>query len=190
MSKIEIKSKNVDAAYAVADTKTRIVLDALFDRNKKEAPTLDDYTTIKSYEDACTALDVPQDVCFDNIPDHIYALMKLETISRALWGKDFEPRPDAKGGEWYYYPWFALYTQAEIDRMSEADRGALLAAPAHSGASAGFGCLTALYRSSNSFASSGFRLCQETEAKAKYFGQQFIQLWADYLKFNFEIKED
>lgn len=33
----------------------------------------------------------------------------------------------------------------------------------------------------------GFRLCQETEEKAKYFGQQFIELWAEYLKFNFTV---
>lgn len=30
-------------------------------------------------------------------------------------------------------------------------------------------------------------LCQETEEKAKYFGQQFIELWAEYLKFNFTV---
>ena len=28
---------------------------------------------------------------------------------------------------------------------------------------------------------------KETEEKAKYFGQQFIELWAEYLKFNFTV---
>lgn len=55
------------------------------------------------------------------------------------------------------------------------------------GAFAGFGYLVAYHRSSHALAYFGFRLCQETEEKAKYFGQQFIELWAEYLKFNFTV---
>ena len=65
--------------------------------------------------------------------------------------------------------------------------GALLSANALTGAVAGFGSLNAAYRSSIANALVGFRLCQETEEKAKYFGQQFIELWAEYLKFNFTV---
>ena len=71
--------------------------------------------------------------------------------------------------------------------MNPEQRGALLSADANAGASAGFGCLIALVRSSPADAYIGFRLCQETEEKAKYFGQQFIELWAEYLKFNFTV---
>ena len=71
--------------------------------------------------------------------------------------------------------------------MNPEQRGALLSAIALSGAYAGFGFLYAFYRSSSAYASLGFRLCQETEEKAKYFGQQFIELWAEYLKFNFTV---
>ena len=71
--------------------------------------------------------------------------------------------------------------------MNPEQRGALLSASAGGGASAGFGCLAAYNRSSNAPAHIGFRLCQETEEKAKYFGQQFIELWAEYLKFNFTV---
>lgn len=71
--------------------------------------------------------------------------------------------------------------------MNPEQRGALLSALAHLGATAGFGSLSALYRSSYAYAYLGFRLCQETEEKAKYFGQQFIELWAEYLKFNFTV---
>ena len=71
--------------------------------------------------------------------------------------------------------------------MNPEQRGALLSASAHGGAYAGFGFLTALGRSSSAGAPLGFRLCQETEEKAKYFGQQFIELWAEYLKFNFTV---
>jgi hypothetical protein len=115
-------------------------------------------------------------------------LIKLETISRALWGKDWQPKPDPDGSKYFYYPWFALYTQSEMDSMSEEDRGALLGAYAYSGAGAGFGCLHANRRSSYSTALIGFRLCQETEEKAKYFGVQFKEIWADYLAFNFTVE--
>ena len=68
-------------------------------------------------------------------------------------------------------------------------RGALLSATADYGAGAGFGCLDTNYRSSNAAASIGFRLCQETEEKARYFGTQFVELWAEYLAFNFTTGE-
>ena len=71
--------------------------------------------------------------------------------------------------------------------MNPEQRGALLSAIASVGAGAGFGYLNAGGRSSNAVAGIGFRLCQETEEKAKYFGQQFIELWAEYLKFNFTV---
>ena len=71
--------------------------------------------------------------------------------------------------------------------MNPEQRGALLSAGANNGARAGFGFLGAIYRSSHANATVGFRLCQETEEKAKYFGQQFIELWAEYLKFNFTV---
>jgi hypothetical protein len=71
--------------------------------------------------------------------------------------------------------------------MNPEQRGALLSANAGNGATAGFGYLNANGRSSYAYALLGFRLCQETEEKAKYFGQQFIELWAEYLKFNFTV---
>lgn len=71
--------------------------------------------------------------------------------------------------------------------MYPEQRGALLSVYADLGAYAGFGSLYANLRSSVAHAYIGFRLCQETEEKAKYFGQQFIELWAEYLKFNFTV---
>jgi hypothetical protein len=185
--RITIEEKNLSAAYEVADENTKKVLDALFGRT---VPDYSDYRNIKTYEDACASLGEPPDVQFENVPDHIFALMKLETISCALWGKDFQPEPDADSNEYYYYPWFALYSKKEINNMSTVERSCLLSARATSGATAGFGCLGTTNRSSDSHAHFGFRLCQETPEKALYFGQQFITLWAEYLKFNFEIKED
>ena len=195
MSKIELRKENVTAAYSVADSNTKKVLAALFgDIVKRPTPTLDDYKTIQEYEDACIALgEDPMDeakLMDAGTPPHIIALMKLETISRALWGRNFEPKPDAEGKETYWWVWSALYTQQEINNMSAEDRGALLSAYASYGASAGFGYLHTHNRSSSSLAYIGFRLCQETQEKALYFGRQFIKLWAKYHMFNFKVKED
>lgn len=191
MKVIEVTEKEVKAAFDAAKSdEVKNVLAALFckpeDRIK---PSLDDYKSIKTYEDACEALgEEPVGDLGDHVDKHIIALIKLETISRALWGKDWQPKPDPDGSKYFYYPWFALYTQSEMDSMSEEDRGALLGAYAYYGADAGVGYLLAAYRSSSSDARIGFRLCQETEEKAKYFGVQFKEIWADYLAFNFTVE--
>lgn len=191
MKVIEVTEKEVKAAFDAAKSdEVKNVLAALFckpeDRIK---PSLDDYKSIKTYEDACEALgEEPVGDLGDHVDKHIIALIKLETISRALCGKDWQPKPDPDSSKYFYYPWFALYTQSEMDSMSEEDRGALLGALANNGAYAGFGCLVASYRSSRSATTIGFRLCQETEEKAKYFGVQFKEIWADYLAFNFTVE--
>lgn len=195
MSAIELKKENVTAAYSVADANTKKVLAALFgDVVNRPTPTLDDYKTIQEYEDACNALEEAPinetELKTAGVPSHLIALMKLETISRALWGKNFQPMPDPEGKKTYWYPWFALYTKQEMERMDEDDRGSLLSADANDGAFAGFVYLYTNNRSSIASASIGFRLCQETDEKATYFGRKFIKLWAEYHMFNFKIVED
>lgn len=192
MKVIEVTEKEVKAAFDAAKSdEVKNVLAALFCKPEDRVkPSLDDYKSIKTYEDACEALgEEPVGDLGDHVDKHIIALIKLETISRALWGKDWQPKPDPDGSKYFYYPWFALYTQSEMDSMNEEDRGALLGAYAASGAGAGFGCLRAHHRSSHSGANIGFRLCQETEEKAKYFGIQFKEIWADYLAFNFTVEK-
>lgn len=206
---MEINESNIKAAYEVADENTKRVLDALFgtqmaakdEAEAKPTPTLDDYKTITSYEDACVALGITPIASSKEddemtvvslqttelLPTHLVALYKLEIISRALWGREWQPQPDAENSI-MWYPWFALYTSGEID-SSVIDRGCLLAAAANTGATAGFGYLHTNYRSSHSYASLGFRLCQETEEKAAYFAKQFLELWAEYLAFNFTTGE-
>lgn len=204
--KVEIEESKLQTAYANACDGIKDFMESLFGKKVFEAakPTLDDYKTIRTYEDACEALGetpilsenrkkalcakFPDHYDFrQNMPNHIIALMKLETISRALWGRNFQPKPDGEGSKVYWYPWFALWTKKEVEDMNPEQRGALLSAYALVGALAGFGYLNAYYRSSDATAYIGFRLCQETEEKAKYFGQQFIELWAEYLKFNFTV---
>ncbi len=212
MKAISVTEKEVQAAFSVAKSEeTKQVLTALFrPQEKKVNPTLDDYTTIKTYEDACEALDLApiySDLSKDadraicqyseaqrqyglimKLPEHILALMKLEVISRALWGRNWEPKPNAYGTTWFHYPRFILCTKDILNELTEKQRDTLLSISTTHEASAWFTYSVPDYFSSFAATYFGYRLCQETEEKAEYFGRQFIELWAEYLKFNFEVK--
>ena len=203
MNELTINKEKVAEVYQNASAETREALIALFGDESnfidKSKPTLYDYTTIKTYEDACEALGmVPMlnqsdyELTDDNgymvyFPPHIIALMKLETISRALWGRTWEPKPDAEGSKWFYYPVFTLYTKSETEDMDADKRRNLLSANAKSSATTGFGSLHINGCSPSAYTYTEFRLCQETGEKTEYFCKQFIELWAEYLKFNFEV---
>ncbi len=215
---LTVSEEKIREAMSRAQSKeAKEILQALFPDVKKK-PTLDDYTSITSYEDACEALgeypvfspnyvrglggkedeveyciygrekgNTQWRIMVDILPRHIIALMKLETISRALWGFDWEPKPDAEGDKMFYWPWFALYTKDEIRDIDDTKKGALLSAHANHGADAVFGCLADVSCSLFACAYFGIRLCQETEEKARYLGScHFVKLWAEYLQFNFE----
>lgn len=197
---ITINKEKVAEVYQNASAETKEALKALFGNEIefKRRPTLDDYTTIKTYEDACEALGAGSVLNEPNpvmnlfgmeykVPPHIIALMKLETISRALWGKDWTPEPDAEGSKNFYYPVFALYTQQEIEDMDEDEREGLLSASANNSVTAGFNYMWTNNSSSHKSAGISSRLYQEDSEKAEYFGKQFVELWAEYLKFNFEV---
>lgn len=193
---LKITSANYEAAYAMADDNTRKILAVLVGDNEttatpsQPAPSLSDYTTIRSYEDACVALGESMDVeklVAAGVPNHIIAQMKLEHICKALWGGENKCQPTADGSKVWWYPVMALWTPGEISNMSDDERRALLSASASSGASAGFGSLRARRRSSYSTADSGFRLCLDTEEKAEYFGKQFVELWAEAYAYNFTV---
>ena len=193
---LKITSANYEAAYAMADDNTRKILAVLVGDNEaiatpsRPAPSLSDYTTIRSYEDACVALgeSLDEDKLFAaDVPNHIVAQMKLELICKALWGGENKCQPTADGSKVWWYPVMALWTPNEISNMSDDERRALLSALANSGARAGFGALYARYRSSWALAGGAFRLCLDTEEKAEYFGKQFVELWAEAYSYNFTV---
>lgn len=193
---LKITSANYEAAYAMADDNTRKILAVLVGDNEttatpsRPAPSLSDYTTIRSYEDACVALGESLDVeklVAAGVPNHIIAQMKLEHICKALWGGENKCQPTADGSKVWWYPVMALWTPGEISNMSDDERGALLSAAAYAGAFAGFGYLSAYGRSSWAYADGAFRLCLDTEEKAEYFGKQFVELWAEAYAYNFTV---
>lgn len=192
MKEFKVPESDVKAAFDIAySPETKAILSALF--YKSPMLNLDDYKTIRTYEGACIALgDDPIDEAElekAGVPSHHISLMKLETVSRALWGQKFQPIPDPKNSKHYYYPRFALYIKEEIEDMDDGERDAVLHADASGWDGVGFGFLSADNHSSNAYMNAGFSLCQETEEKATYFGRQFIKLWSEYLAYNFTTGE-
>ena len=187
--------------YAESTREGKDFLEAVCtDKSMFLCPSLDDYKTIKSYEDACTALGVEplkEDALLAAGADaHIIALMKLETISQALWGREFKPVPQGEwdGHTYYWFVWWAYYSKKEVERIKAkradySEVAALFGGDAHRGADAGFGFLDTSNRPAHTDADFGFRLCQQSEERARYFAVTFAELWAEYLAYSFVINE-
>ena len=112
----------------------------------------------------------------------VVAYLKLRVIAEALnegW------KPQFTHDETRYYPWFYLYRQVEIDKMDEEKKKKLwlFGGDSYSGSACGLACAGSYNAWSNSYSASGIsaRLAVKSEALAKYFGQQFIDIWADYI---------
>ena len=193
---VMLGAAQIKERFAKGSDEAKALLKDLFGEKFFTRPTLDDHTTIKTYEDACEALGIePVDFANLAVPDHIKALMKLETISRALWGKSWEPKPQAEwdGRTYFWFPWFCLYTKDEVEDIKRNPEdyacAALFGGLADGGAYAGFGYLGTDTRPADTLAYVGFRLCQESKEKARYFANTFAELWVEYLAFNFTVGE-
>lgn len=96
-------------------------------------------------------------------PKHVKAIIafnRLCTIAQA-WNKEDDFTPDfSNRNQEKWFPWFVYSDDA-----------------------AGFVCASAHYAASSASASFGSRLCFKTSARARQFGEQFIDLWNQVLLF-------
>lgn len=139
---------------------------------------------VKTFEDACNELGIDhnewmQDKKELGLEADVIAYLKLRIIAAALnegW------QPQFTEDEYRYFPWFCLYTQSEIDEMSEEDKSRVVSRSIYN-ASAGGGVAYAdtNYGSSNTYADIGSRLAFKTHELAEYAGRQFVEIWADYV---------
>ena len=144
---------------------------------------------IKTFEDAvkATGMTLP----FDNnqlsyLPKDVVAYMKLRVIAAALnelHETTLDEFPKFTTVEYRWYPWFYFYTQEYIDNMNEEKKKNLWRLGGYS--INGQNCCPA-YANSNfawsySYSNVSARLAVKSEELAKYFGQQFIDIWSDYL---------
>ena len=147
---------------------------------------------IKTFEDACNELG-EENVLVQayrtaefntsgnqNDVSDVVAYLKLRVIAEAL-NEGWEPQFNKE--EYRYYPWFYLYRQVEIDKMDEEKKKTmwLFGGTSYSGATCGLASARSARAWSFSLASLSARLAVKSEAIAKYFGQQFIDIWADYV---------
>ena len=148
---------------------------------------------IKTFEDACDDLnrraqagdklanDLMTDLQFNSprTPD-LLAYIQLRIITYALnegWVPQFTE------DEYRYYPYFYLYTQKEIDDMSEDDKAQLLLVGGH--ASHGAQCGLSYAPSNDGFSYSSTyvvaRLAFKSSELAKYAGNQFREIYSALL---------
>ena len=147
---------------------------------------------IKTFEDACNELG-EENVLVQayrtaefntsgnqNDVSDVVAYLKLRVIAEAL-NEGWEPQFTTD--EYRWYPWFYFCTQEEIDKMDEEKKKKLW----RFGGDSNLGSICGLtYAHSDnvwSYSDSRIsaRLAVKSEALAYYFGQQFIDIWADYI---------
>lgn len=139
---------------------------------------------VKTFKDACNELGIEHDKWVQDKKDlgleaDVIAYLKLRIIAAALnegW------KPQFTTDEYRYFPWFYLYTQSEIDEMSEEEKSRVVYRSYHNaGAHGGVACAYTVYDSSVTNTYIGSRLAFKTRELAEYAGRQFVEIWADYV---------
>lgn len=191
MEERSVKRENAVAAYNVANEETKKVLVALLGEDFCKPQDIRD--RVKTFEDACRELgnyhllvlqykfyEEQMKGNFDEMED-LTSFLKLRIITAAL-NEGWEPQFTPNEKRWY--PWFNLYTQEEIDRMSEEEKkevGLLLwGGHASDGSLCGLAYASSLTAWSGSGSHIGSRLAFKSEELADYAGRQFIEIYADF----------
>lgn len=188
MKKYQLKKQNEDEVLGTYDSKQEATyaMDEIIEDNNDDLDEEDvDWLTpfefflneievkeeinvlVDSYEAATRYLgyqaDVKTKITGIN-PKHIKALIALNalfTIADA-WNKADDFVPDYSNRNQYkYFPWFEYNDDT-----------------------AGFVYANTAYAATYAYASIGSRLCFKTRERAKQFGNQFIDLWNDFLLFH------
>ena len=181
MENLTVKKADAVKHYSAASDETKEVLRELFGADAFKF----DYTSIKTYADACNLLGMPEHLMgcdqrgimeFQGMASAMY---KLLVICKAM-NSDTGSYYDEDG--WGYYPVFVLYSKEEMAEMGEAkckERGIhqlLAAANANNAEVAGVRCANTYHRGALTYAHCGFPLCLNSEEKAEYVGKQFFEL--------------
>lgn len=133
----------------------------------------EDHPHVNAYRACSETLDSPE---YDR---DLLAYLKIRIVVTAL-NEGWEPK--FTEDEYRYAPWFYLYTQEEIDKLDDEDRGRVVGRSDHNAnASAGVAYSYSDYASSGSFTFHGGRLCFKNRELAEYAGKQFIDIWSDYV---------
>jgi len=144
---------------------------------------------IKTFDDALAALPAEHPMVRnwtamrgleDKFSPNLAAYAKLCIIAAALnedwelhWGSD----------QVYYYPWFYIYSKAEVETMMQdrKDKLVLLGVNARNGSYCGLGSVDSNLAWSHAIADIGSRLAFRSKELAIYCAEQFLDIWAQYI---------
>lgn len=182
MDELKINKATVISCFNNASEETKDALKHLFGEKIFEF----DYTSIKTFEDACNRIRVSANALsavgshFNRAFVQANALYKLIIIQEAI--NDGQPL-DEDGDAWY--PYWVLYSKEEIAEMGEDKRKAnniklLSCVSSFNAEYAGVRGADALGRGAYTNTSFGFPLCFGSEEKALYAGKQFESLYLQY----------
>ena len=187
METIKVNKESLLDAYRNSGSEARDVLMKLFPEMdfRSSLPVIE---RIKTWDDVVRELGYDPvermlDHCergdgFDIEPDEI-AYIKLKAIAKVL-NEGWEPQFTTD--EYRYFPWFYLYTQEDIDEMTEDERSrVVLRSNDNAYANGGVACAYARNGSSYAHTNFGSRLAFKTRELAIYAGQQFVDIWADFV---------
>ena len=154
MSEVKVTKETAKKLYDSVPDFFKEQLEAAFG---KDAFRKIDYKDIKTFKDACNALDIdPDAVCNKGDTLDEAAYKKLKIIAKAInqgWVPDWDNTNERK-----WFPWFSL--------------------------SSGFGFVGSYYGCGGSAAAVGSRLCTDTNDKALYIAEQFKDLYQEYLLYS------
>ena len=126
------------------------------------------HSLVKEYEAICKA----------DVTENTIVYSRLCVITAAL-NEGWRPRFVKE--EYRYFPYFYLYTNEEISRMSEEEKSSVVFRSNSSAYAYGGVAYACAYNDSVYVANVGSRLAFKTEELAEYAGKQFTKLYAEYL---------
>lgn len=195
---MEIQEKNVILAYSEAEDSGKKLLRTLFPSIDFDAATQPDTRSIiervTNFDEAVEELsrrasdgdELASQLLNDweqlhesATPD-LVAYIKLRIVCAAL-NEGWEPEFTEDEKRWYQ--WHYLWTQGEIDRMSDEEKQqrALIGVDDYrQDGWAGFAYSNSYYAPSYTNTNIGSRLCLKDEKTARHAATAFISLWADF----------
>lgn len=193
MCTIKLNATQVAAIYKGGNEEARKALkDSLGEQFSTILPITE---RVKTFEDAVDELgnehplvkvyqSIKYGYCSELVGKDLLAYTKLSIICEAL-NEGWHPQFTLDELRWY--PYYELFTNKEIEEMTEEEKSRVVGrAGGSAGAYGGLVCSGAGYVSSLSHAGSGSRLAFKNEELAEYAGKTFIDIYKDFVMLSSE----
>ena len=191
-NQITIQKETLLQSYQQATVEQKALLENIFGKDMFLPKDIKE--RVKTFEDACNELGENNELVqayrtaefnisgnLEGILD-VIAYLKLRIISAAL-NEGWNPKFTKEEARWY--PWFHLWNEEELKDKSDewkTDNGLwLLGGNSYSGSNCGLAAAHSAHAWTYSHAAHSARLAVKSEELAQYFGEQFIDIWTDFL---------